>query len=506
MTKTILLLLIVFSVSLKLKANDDYKKKQTIIYGKIINYDPTIQKAKCYVNLVGAPRILLEDVINSSGNFSFQFDIYTPTDLWIEYKTNFLVLVHPGDSIYLEFDGNTNNRPELLNTINYSGNSIRSNKEAATFQRMYFSSDLYNNRKWKEDAIRNYEIEDYNLFLDTLQAKQNNILEKFISTYSPSTEAKVWASTFIQYDYINALSFYPIEHQFEDQSKPAHCIVPVSFYDPLLNFLPLNESMLISGYSLINYIDSYVNSYVITNILAKESHKQLGTEIGFISTDVSCDGITLVKGIEEFTPDSILRQLVFTYFFQKQLELSQIELFEESKSKIDSVLTLSYLREPLFDFYEKTRHRIDNPQIASDAILYNLDNSTANEIMNSILLNNRGKVIYIDCWADYCGPCRSEMPNSKRLMSKMKDKNIVFVFVCIDSNERKWKAILDEYQLGGQHFWLTKDQSMDWRNAFNITGVPYYIIIDANGAIVESGSHLRPDFAEVKMNELLNKK
>nr|WP_321450805.1 TlpA disulfide reductase family protein [uncultured Carboxylicivirga sp.] len=506
MIRTILLFLILLSVSLNLKAGNEYKKQQTVVCGKISNYDSSLKTISGCVNLIGVPRLNVSDSIDRNGNFIFRFDIYTPTDLWIDYRTNFLVLIHPGDSIYLEFDGNANNRPELLNTIKFSGDAALSNKEAASFQNMYFSSDLYNNRKWKQNAIEQYELDDYKLFLDTLQAKQNNLLEEFIRVYNPSNEAKVWSSLFIQTPFIDALFWYPNEHRFKDQSKPSFCLVPVNYYNPLLNLLPIQESQLISGFSLMNYTDRYNHSYALYNMLAEESKRQLKTEIGYIAMNVTYNDSLLINGKLKFTQDPLLKQFVLADMFKRQFELNQIEVFEKYKSITDSIIISPYIKEPLFDFYKKIKNRIDNPQITSDAILRTLEKSTAHDIMDSILSKNKGKVIYIDCWADYCGPCRAEMPNSKKLMSKLKDKSIAFVFVCIDSNENKWKAILDEYQLAGQHYWLTKEQSNDWKKSFNITGVPNYIIINKNGNIIESGSHLRPNFAEAKINELLNEK
>jgi thiol-disulfide isomerase/thioredoxin len=164
------------------------------------------------------------------------------------------------------------------------------------------------------------------------------------------------------------------------------------------------------------------------------------------------------------------------------------------------------LKEPLFDLYNKTKERIENPKISMDAVLKKLDSSSINQIMDSILFNNKGKVIYLDCWATWCGPCRSEMPNSKKLMKQMDGKEITFVYLCIDSEEKLWKTCLDEFQLGGQHYFLSKKQSSDLRRIFEVNGIPHYFLFDKNGTIVEKGSHLRPDIAKGKIEELLKKK
>ena len=124
-------------------------------------------------------------------------------------------------------------------------------------------------------------------------------------------------------------------------------------------------------------------------------------------------------------------------------------------------------------------------------------------MINNIRSDNKGKIIYIDCWGTWCGPCRAEMPHSKKLMDELKDKNICFIYLCVDSDEKQWKASLAEFNLGGQHYFLSKQQSSDLKEIFEIQGIPYYILIDKTGTIVEKGSHLRPLSVKEKIIGLL---
>ncbi len=477
--------------------------QRVVISGRVLNFDSNDMGVRFTVNRLGVSRLNMDAKMDSLGYFTTYFDSYIPTDIWIDYKTNFLVLIHPGDSIYIEFDGRPNWRPELLKTIQFSGDAAEINKEAAVFQQLYYSNSLYTDNFAKERAKIEYNVNEFRLYLDTIQQKRKNLYDQFVTDYSPSDEAKVWASTYIQTGYYDELIFYPLEHQFANQSKPGYCYVPVSYYDQLLNLLPITDSMLISGFALMSYIDRFHFGYATMNTLAEESFKQKKSKAGFISPIIQLTDSIIFFGIIKNTPDTLLRQLVLTDLFRRDFELSKVNRFEKYREVADDIIQEPFLKEPLLEMYGIVKERLVNPQLVSDAMLKKVADTSAKQIIDSILLYNRGKVVYIDCWADYCGPCRSEMPNSKKLMEYMDGKEIEFVYLCIDSKETVWKAILDKYQLGGQHYFLTKAQSSDLREAFDIDGVPYYFLVDRNGAIIDKGSHLRPDIVKERIEKLL---
>lgn len=65
---------------------------------------------------------------------------FVPTDAWVGYQTNFLILLHPGDNMYMEFDGTTYDRVTLLKSAIFKGDASAINTSAALFQQLYFDS------------------------------------------------------------------------------------------------------------------------------------------------------------------------------------------------------------------------------------------------------------------------------------------------------------------------------------------------------------------------------
>lgn len=109
----------------------------------------------------------------------------------------------------------------------------------------------------------------------------------------------------------------------------------------------------------------------------------------------------------------------------------------------------------------------------------------------------RGKVVVVDVWATWCGPCRGELPHLKKLEEEMTGKEVVFIGVSVDEekNRDKWKKFLVDEQLPGVQLFangwskITKD--------YKITGIPRFMVFDREGQIVEAQAP-RPSNPDLK--------
>lgn len=476
--------------------------KKVIISGKVLNPDPITYKINFSVNRIGIGQERLSQILNDDGSFKITFNSHIPTDVWSLYKMNFLILTHPGDSIYLEFDGSMAERADILKTIKFRGDASVINNEAAVFQLMYFSSDIYNDWDKKRNAIKEYDEVNYKHFRDSLREKESDILKKFVKEYKPSNETKTWARTFLDVDYYRNLLSYPDFHRMANNLKRKDWNVPITYYDFLKNHFSINDSALISGYALSSFVNFYP-VYLMEKI--REENKQFFNSSDSIKKyPEKLDSLRFFGSIN-YIDDPLLRQMVLTEMLWQGLEQSELRMFEKYESKIKDYIHEPYLKEPLFTLYRQTLERIDNPKIASDAILNKLEGTSLKSDINNIIASNKGKVIYMDCWATWCGPCIAEIPNAKKLMEEYKTKGVAFIFICLDSEERNWKSIISKNSLGGQHFFLSKNQSSDFRQVFEIKGVPHYILFDKKGNISENGTY-SPIFIKDKIDDLLTKK
>lgn len=477
---------------------------EIIISGRVVDFDPNNPNLKIIINRLGFRRYEIPTGLDSLGYFKASFESKIPIDIWVQYNTNFLVLTHPGDSIFVQFDGKTNKRPDLLETIEFSGSASKTNEDAALFQKMYYSNELYTNREEQAKAVKNYEPKQYLAYLDTLKQKSRVLYDTFASDTSISNETRMWAKTFGEDNYYHSLAYYPMNHRKANGLNDSEWQVPDDYKNSFLQRLPLNKEMFISAHALSSFVNKFHYLYLYPKILSEETTHLFKTKDGESGLTKEITDSLMISGILEYSKDTLLRQMVLTEQLYQSLDQSEVSVYEKYSHVADSIIKLPFLRERLHEEYKIVKYNLEHAKQASDAILMETRNSSIDQIMDSILTSNKGKVIYIDLWATWCAPCIAEFPKSKILMNKMQNEDVAFIFLCIESEERLWKPVLDKFEMGGQNYFLSKKQSKEIKKAFGVQGVPYYVVIDKNGTISEKGSHLRPDVAESKILELMD--
>lgn len=123
---------------------------------------------------------------------------------------------------------------------------------------------------------------------------------------------------------------------------------------------------------------------------------------------------------------------------------------------------------------------------------------------NVSLADFKGKVVYLDFWGVGCGPCIYDIENySKKFHERYKDKDVAFLSVCVDANEKRWKTALDKYGMHDQVNLIAEG----WTKhpvvkEYNVTGIPHYFLIGKDGRMLNNNAERMGELLRQQQNEI----
>lgn len=155
---------------------------------------------------------------------------------------------------------------------------------------------------------------------------------------------------------------------------------------------------------------------------------------------------------------------------------------EEAYKKFAAQIKTPMFREPLEQYYAS----VQRLKPGAPAPTFTLKDIAGKNVS---LSNLKGKVVYIDFWGVGCGPCIYDIKNyAAQMHEKYKNKDVVFVNICVDVKEKEWKENITKLKLEGVNLlaegWTAHPVCKD----YNVTGIPHYILIDQKGNIVNNNA------------------
>lgn len=100
----------------------------------------------------------------------------------------------------------------------------------------------------------------------------------------------------------------------------------------------------------------------------------------------------------------------------------------------------------------------------------------------------RGELAYIDVWATWCGPCIAEHPHWDSLKTEYSGRPVAFVTISIDSSTEPWKKMVADKAMDGYQWHAANDWNSALAKHFMINSIPRFILLDAEGKIIDASA------------------
>lgn len=115
----------------------------------------------------------------------------------------------------------------------------------------------------------------------------------------------------------------------------------------------------------------------------------------------------------------------------------------------------------------------------------------------------KGKILVLDFWASWCGPCRAEIPHLKEAFEAYNGKGVEFLSVSIDKDGAAWRKAMKEENMPWAQVQAPK-AGKDVMKLYQFSGIPYILVLDQEGRIV--GKNLRGKALMDKLEEMVSGK
>ena len=94
----------------------------------------------------------------------------------------------------------------------------------------------------------------------------------------------------------------------------------------------------------------------------------------------------------------------------------------------------------------------------------------------------------MDIWGTWCGPCKEALSHSKEEYERLKDYDVVYLYLANNSPQEQWENVIKKYEVLGDnvaHYNLPKEQQKAIEQFFGVEAFPFYRLIDREGNILD---------------------
>lgn len=342
--------------------------------------------------------------------------------------------------------------------------------------------ELFNKRK---DTIPNAV---FNFIMRTYKDDSLSVAS-YIRKYKPSEDFKnVWQYQ-LRYQVLNDYYGFSENHKYNIQEAYARNLFAwKNLQNELFASVPLSDDNAI--------VAPYYQALI--RIFLRRKKESLWTEAYtnkslFLQDWYGNDTIAGGKTYMEDKENRLTQKIINRYFSGKPKEYAYAILLENAL-KTSDVKNMQDIYADFTKEFPKSRYRIRfQPEFSgvfdraktplTDKMIF-IKNGDSISTWKEVLALVKGKIVLLDMWGTWCGPCREEMENNSSAIKahfKNKDLNYLYIANRDQGQEKKWKELIAYFNLEGYHILANEKLTRDISEKIQLQGYPTYGIIHADG-------------------------
>jgi thiol-disulfide isomerase/thioredoxin len=394
--------------------------------------------------------------MDSLGRFTLRFPVVNTSEIWLdEHRTNIITFVEPGETYFFLHDYKTGKQL-------WMGENVRVQNELLAYPTNGKHDRIDRSQAGKVKAM------DFKAKTDSTRARCENQLQELITKHPTLSQRYI--------DYVEG-EYQMIQGEAMSQAK---------YYMP--DFKLPQEYMDIVGkefwqkatkpYTLYDDFPYFMNNYLEYYLPDQGNFETIQTMLDSVGCEYP------------------LRDVFFAHML--------CEMMEGTHHPIDSV-TLSLVEQQLIkmpyalavvkkknDKYTALQQSIQKRDISKSASLKSSDEvanmSDGEQILRKLTEPYRGHLVLLDIWGTWCGPCKEALSHSKEEYERLKDYDLVYLYLANRSTDEAWKNVIKEYNVVGEnifHYNLPIDQQSAIERFLGVHAWPHYRLINRDGTVLD---------------------
>jgi thiol-disulfide isomerase/thioredoxin len=412
-------------------------------------------------------------------------------------------LVHKGDSLIMSFD---KNKPVVIKHSSYS------------YAPQDFNIENSLNKKLAESYLTTGNADDtrmvaFKYFYDDLQESKNQLARKGYEKglYLENLENRMGKMLIPSMEILNNNTQQFLDSLNKNQliSNEVYTFYQQKYSNLLLKLKIMSGSIdstvalseINERFEKQNFHNEYFNQ-CLDNLEKKYfTTKAKWTTSEYLNLRDLKESFTFVKNSTLLSPK--LKERMLYISLNKVDRFFHDDVDKYFKSFTESVTDKNLIKKAQAK-YQKDIFSFKKP---SNLHLFTLDKKQTT--IEDILQKKKGKVLFIDFWASWCGPCIEEMKYSKSLIESYKGKNLEIMFLSMDDNYQKWNKASERLEINNMEdsFQILNLENSKFIKEHKLKTIPRYMIIDKNGVIINQDAP-RPSDLKIRQifDDLLKKK